>query len=83
MEIDFNMNRVSKPEPSQSVARQEVTPVTDGAWVSSALENQLRNLPAVRPEKIAEARALISDSQYPPDDVLDRIAVLLAAHIKP
>ena len=84
MEIDFNTNRVSKAEPSQPVARQEATTQADGASFpgSSSLENALKNLPAVRPEKVAQARALISDSQYPPDDVLDRIAVLLATKVQ-
>jgi hypothetical protein len=84
MEIDFNSSRVSKAQTSQPVVRPEVASATDAAsfQVTSALESQLKNLPAVRPEKIAQAQALLSDSQYPPDYVLERIAVLIASHVK-
>jgi hypothetical protein len=85
MEIDFNPGRVPKAEPSQPVARQDAAAsATDGTSfdVTSALQEKLKNLQAVRPEKVAQARLLVSDSAYPPDDVLDRIAVLLATRVK-
>jgi hypothetical protein len=85
MEVDFNASRVPRPEPSQPATRQDATTAaTDEAsfQVTAALQDKLKNLPAVRPEKVAQAKTLISDSKYPPNDVLDRIAVLLAAQLK-
>jgi hypothetical protein len=85
MEIDFNPSRVPQAEPSQPAPRQDATTTaTDGASFqgTAALQDQLKGLQAVRPEKVQQAKGLVSDSQYPPDDVLDRIAVLLAVRLK-
>jgi hypothetical protein len=84
MEIEFNPGRVPKAEPSQPVARPSAAvPADDASFqISAALREKLKNLPAIRPEKVAQAQALVSDSKYPPGDVLDRIAVLLAIHVK-
>ena len=84
MEIDFNPGRVPKAEPSQPAARPSATPAADEAsfQVSATLQDRLKNIPDIGPEKVAQAKALLSDSKYPPNDVLDRIAVLLAIHVK-
>lgn len=37
--------------------------------------------PAVRPEKVARAKALIDNSDYPPKEVLQSVAGLLADHL--
>ena len=84
MEIDFNPGRVPKAEPSQTAARPNAAASADEASFpdSAALIDKLKNMSNVRPEKVAYAKGLVSDSQYPPDDVLDRIAVLLAINVK-
>jgi len=84
MEIDVNLNRVPPVEPSQAVARRDDAAAADDTSfrLTSALQDQLKNLPAVRPDKIAQAQAFVSDPKYPPSDVLDRIAVLLAIRVK-
>ena len=84
MEIEFNPSRVPQVEPSQTAARPGASAPADETsfTVSAALKNKLKNLSDVRPEKVAYARNLVSDSQYPPNDVLDRIAVLLAINVK-
>jgi hypothetical protein len=85
MEVDFNSSRVPRAEPSQPATRQGATAAaTDGTSfeVTAALQDKLKNQPTVRPEKVDQAKMLVSDLKYPPDDVLDRIAVLLAAQIK-
>lgn len=38
---------------------------------------------AVRKGKVARARRLLRDSNYPPPEVLDSVARLLARHLKP
>jgi hypothetical protein len=85
MEIDFNPSRVPKAEPSQPASRPDATAAaTDGVSfaVTSALQEKLKNLPSTRPEKVALGKILVSDSKYPPSDVMDRIAVLLAVQVK-
>src|SRR3569833_3175848 len=84
MEIEFNAGRVPKAESSKPVARPNaVAPADDTSFpVSAALQDKLKNMPTVRPEKIAYAKGLVSDLKYPPGDVLDRIAVLLAINVK-
>ena len=84
MEIDFNLNRVPPVEPSQTVARRDdaATASDTSFQLTATLQDQLNNLPAVRQDKIAQAQAFISDPKYPPSDVLDRIAVLLAIRVK-
>jgi hypothetical protein len=84
MEIEFNPGRVSKAEPSQSVARPSATPAADATSFqgSAALLEKLKNIPTVRPEKVAYAKGLVADLKYPPNDILDRISVLLAINVK-
>lgn len=84
MEIEFNPGRVPPAEPSQPVARPSAAPAVDDTSFqdSAALQDKLKNMSTVRPEKVAQAKQLVSDSKYPPNDVLDRIAVLLAIHVK-
>jgi hypothetical protein len=84
MEIDFNPSRVPPTEPSQPVARRDDAAAAQGTsfQLASALQDQLNSQPAVRPEKVAQAQALVSHEKYPPDDVLDRIAVLLAINVR-
>lgn len=84
MEIEFNPSRVPKVEPSQTAARANAPASADQTSFpgSAALQDKLKNISDVRPEKVAYAKGLVSDVKYPPDDVLDRIAVLLAIKIK-
>jgi hypothetical protein len=85
MEIEFNPSRVPATGPSQPAARQDGTAsATDGTSFqdTQALQDQLKGLQAVRPEKVELGKTLASDPQYPPNDVLDRIAVLLAIHVQ-
>lgn len=85
MEIEFNPGRVPATGPSQPAQRQDAaSAATDGTsfGITAALQDTLKNLPATRPEMVAQAQALVSDSTYPPSDVLDRIAVLLAIHVR-
>ena len=85
MEIDFNPGRMSKPELGQPIARQGQSPAaTDAASFPSAdsVRATLDSIQLVRPEKVAEAKALVSATSYPPIELLNRIAILLAVHLK-
>lgn len=86
MEINFNPIGVPQPEASQPIARQDSTVAatnTDSTsfQATSDLQSQLNKQPAVRPDQVANAQALVSNPNYPPSDVLDRIAVLLATNL--
>jgi hypothetical protein len=88
MEIDFNTSRIPKPELRQPIARTGSTPAAadpaDAELVSStaSLTAQINDIPLVRPEKVAAANAQVTFTSYPPQDLLDRIATLLAVHFK-
>lgn len=69
MENEFNSNRPTDPAHNQSAKRP-------------GGEHSGRNFPPVRPGQVERARALIAEATYPPDDLLNRIANLLAGHLK-
>ena len=84
MEIEFNISRIPDPGISKPVARNSAAASAVGAdslQGASDLERKLTDLPLVRPEKVVQAFGLNSHPKYPPDDILDRIAVLLAIHM--
>ena len=85
MEIEFNTGRIPQAESSQVAARRASPPAatpTVSFSNSDSLKSQLREIPTVRPEKVARARELVADGNYPPDYLLNRIAALLAIHTK-
>jgi hypothetical protein len=85
MEIDFNPSRIPKPESGQPASRTGDSSAAAQPAASpsaSSLESKLNDLPLIRPEKVAAASALVSDENYPPGYIVDRIAALLALHLK-
>jgi hypothetical protein len=85
MEIEFNSSRQAASASNQPVKRPSgATSAAETASIASAqnLEQTVRNLPMVRPEQVERARSLIADSKYPPQEMLNRIANLLALHMR-
>ena len=83
MEIEFNTSRIAKRDPGQPVGQREQTPSatdTTSFTATTSLESQLQNVPATRVDKVALAKSLLSNPNYPPQELLDRIAALLAVH---
>jgi len=81
MKIDFNPNRVTSSAAVQPAAKSRAaeTPGDSAALdKTSALKTALDNIPLVRPEKVDAARALLSDTNFPPDEVLKAISTLIA-----
>jgi hypothetical protein len=84
MEIDFNPNRMSKPEVGQPIVRQAAPPaVSDSASLESfsttaSLSSRINDIQLVRPEKVDQAKALVAATSYPPVELLDRIAALFS-----
>lgn len=86
MEIEFNTNRIARADSVQPAVKPQVARAeTDAAVFPSvaSLEAGLSNVPEVRTDKVQQARDLVTNVQYPPNDVLDRIAVLLALNHNP
>ena len=82
MQIEFNTSRITKADVGQPAARPEAAPASTDttSFTSSSLDAQLRNVPEVRTDKVALAKSLITNPNYPPQELLDRIAALLAVH---
>jgi hypothetical protein len=62
--------------PFAPAARTAAAP--DSFASSKALEQAVRNLPASRPDALAQARALAADPNYPSPEVLRQVSSLLA-----
>ena len=90
MEVNLNSTQSSTPDYSQSVSRQAAAPATDNSANTGntmsfertkALEQSLRDTPAVRTDKVAQAKSLVADPSYPSDQALSRMSDLLAKHL--
>ena len=85
MEVDFNPGRSPIAGYNPPVVRRDLPTATADNTMSfertNSLEQSLKDAPQVRPEKVAQASALVADASYPSDDVLNRMADLLAQHI--
>ena len=75
-----NIDSVARVSNTQSKASRQIDADSDlSAFDSSrALEARLKDLPEVRPDKVAEGKRLIGDPTYPPRETIHRIAALLA-----
>ena len=85
MEIEFNPNRVTGSAASQPAAKSGAPASRqDSASLdkAGALKSAINNIPLVRPEKVAAARAAISDANFPPDAMLKAIASLIAGNVQ-
>jgi len=90
MEISFNPSQALPSGAGETVSRSsDTTPAPEPSIAVQdassqdvkTLQDQLNNLPDSRPEKVAELKPLCSHLQYPPDQILDSIAHLLAIHL--
>ena len=85
MEIEFNPSRVGNSPAAQPTAKSR-TPAPGGDSASldktSALKAAINDIPLVRPEKVDAARAALSDTKFPPDEVLKAIASLIGGKMQ-
>jgi hypothetical protein len=84
MEVEFNAGLTGNTPVSQSPVRRE--PAQSAASAMSfdntqALEQTLKETTTVRPEAVNRAATLLSDPNYPSDEVMDRVATALAQNI--
>ena len=83
MEIEFNPSLKPDIGISQPVVRRENTQSAENTMPferTQALEKTLKES-SVRPEAVARASALVADENYPSDELLNKVAGVLAGHI--
>jgi len=69
--VIISSNKAPRPQPKSDSDSTEFYRV-------AALDQALQETPAVRPEAVAHAKALISEVRYPGDETIRGIASLLA-----
>jgi hypothetical protein len=83
MEIEFNPGLKADAAISQPITRRENTPPAENTMPferTQALEKTLKES-SIRPETVARASALVADENYPSDELLNKVAGVLAGHI--
>jgi anti-sigma28 factor (negative regulator of flagellin synthesis) len=82
MIVEFNTGGASYiPVQQTSTRRTQASSSNDDSSVSfssQSLQDTLKQSSSVRPEKVAQAGALLSDGNYPSDADLNRLAGFLA-----
>jgi hypothetical protein len=84
MEIELNASRIPSVPPTPTAPRgPETVAVRDesGFRGTEALSQALAQLPDRRPEVIQQAKEVVGSVKYPPDEIINRIANLLAIHL--
>jgi hypothetical protein len=84
MEVEFNAGLAASNPVSQSPVHRAPAPPAGSAMsfeYTQALEQTVKETPTVRPEMVNRAAALLSDTNYPSDEVMDRVATTLAKNI--
>jgi hypothetical protein len=86
MEVNFISGNGSEIPLRPAATPKPATPAPTGTPATfdrtQSLETSLSQSPQVRPEKIARANALLSDSSYPSDQTLNQLAGFLATRIQ-
>jgi len=86
MEIDFNPSQKQAPRINAAVkapaAASDTMSEPSAPQGMAELQRKLNELALTRPEKMDTARSVIADVKYPPDELLNGIAHLLAFYLK-
>jgi hypothetical protein len=84
MEVKFNPGLNVNTGAGQAVNRPPTTPPADTTMSferTQALQKTLQETSPIRPESVARASALVADGNYPSDELLGKMAGLLADKI--
>ena len=86
MEIEFSPSqlaapRVSTPAQGTSARQASVDSQTPQVQGMAELQSKLDQLALTRPQTLDAIRPALTDVQYPPDELLNGIAHLLAIHL--
>ena len=84
MVVEFNTGGANFIPVRQTSARRTESAAADSSvsFAAKSLQQTLKQTPSVRPEKVAQAQALLSDSNYPSDAALGQLAGFLAKRIQ-
>ena len=74
--VSATPGRTTAPEPRLGQDKLAFT-------TTESLNRSFEQTPEVRPEKVAEAKALIQDGSYPPAVMIRKISALLAIKLDP
>jgi len=85
MVVEFNTGGTNYI-PIRPASARAASPTADASSASfdasASLQQTLQQSPQVRPEKVAQASALLSDGNYPSDADLSRLAGFLANRLQ-
>ena len=84
MVVEFNTGGANYIPVRQAPVRQAETSAADDSSVSfstQSLQQTLKQSSQARPEKVAQANALLSDGNYPSDAALNQLAGFLAKRL--
>jgi hypothetical protein len=87
MVVEFNTGGANFiPVRQASARRAESAPDSDAddssvSFSTPSLQQSLKDLPQTRPEKVAQASALVADGNYPSDAALNQLAGFLAKRL--
>lgn len=84
MEIEFSPSQLPAPRANAQIEGATRPPAATASAPPQGiaeLQQQLNNLALTRPDKMAALQPAVSSLQYPPDQILDSIANLLAIHL--
>jgi hypothetical protein len=87
MVVEFNTGGANYIPVQQSASRQaNASPAADSSdstvsFSSQSLQDTLKQSAQVRPGKVAQANALLSDGTYPSEATLNRLAGFLAKQL--
>jgi hypothetical protein len=87
MEIEFNPSQLPVPRASSPVngapAPGPAASQNPSLQGLAELQSKLNQLALVRPDKMSAIQPQVSNLQYPPDELLNGIAHLLAMRLSP
>lgn len=84
MEIEFNPSRAASSPVNQPTAKTQSKLLSQPMSLGNAeaLKTAVNNLPPSRSEQVGRARSLVSDPAYPPAEMLNAVAGLLAKNLE-
>jgi len=84
IESNYNAGAVQRTPPSTPAAKTAKPAVHAPAFQDAEkLNAALKNTPDVRADKVERAKELVSQIQWPPAEVINRISKLVAMHYTP
>ena len=85
MEIEFSPSQLPAPRATSPVKGANTTPAANEPPTlqgMAELQRKLNDVALTRPDKMDAARAVIAEVNYPPEELLNGIARLLAIHLR-